>query len=80
MPHVKSMTIRQDDDQATTLELVARVDEMPIAHVVKLAITSYIEARRADLEFQDRLRRLVATERELASKLLEARDGATGLP
>lgn len=53
----KAMTLRLTDEQAAELEAVARVDEAPVSAVVRDAINDRIAARRADKEFQSRLRR-----------------------
>jgi predicted transcriptional regulator len=52
----KAMTIRLDADQAEQLELVAAVDGRPASEVIRLAIAEHVMARRADQEFQARLR------------------------
>lgn len=53
----KTMTLRLNDEQAAELDAMARVDEMPVAAVVRDAIAERIAARRADEDFQARLRR-----------------------
>lgn len=67
---MKVMTIRQPDDQAAELELIARIDGVPVAEAVREAIAVYAAARRADPEFQARLRQHIeamkAWERDVA--------------
>lgn len=70
---MKVMTIRQRDDQAAELELVARVDDMSIAKAIDAAIDAYIAARRTDPEFQDRLRQRVEAEQGVVRRLTEGK-------
>ena len=65
----KAMTVRLDASQHAELAAVARVDETPIAEVVRDAITRHIEARRADVAFQERLRASLERNREILEKL-----------
>lgn len=52
----KTMTLRLEDDQAATLELVARADNQTVSDEVRAAIDAHIEARRRDKAFIERLR------------------------
>lgn len=54
----KAMTLRLDVDQAAVLEMVATVDGQPMSAVLRAAILEHIQTRRADPEFQQRLRRV----------------------
>lgn len=67
----KTMTLRLDDERAATLELVARADDQTLTDAVRAAIDAHIEARRADTEFRDRLRRRHEEERELYERLAQ---------
>lgn len=69
---MKSTTIRQNDNDAADLELVARVDGMPIAKAIAAAIRSHIDTRRADPQFQIRLQQLLTSERDIARRLSES--------
>ena len=51
----KAMTLRLPADQAEALEFIAEVDGVSVSEVVRDAIESHIETRRADDGFQDRL-------------------------
>jgi len=66
-PPIRATTLRQSADQADELELVARVDGVPVSDATRKAIAAYIAARRADPEFQRRLRQL----RDLFDRLEE---------
>jgi hypothetical protein len=65
----RTMTLRLDDEQAATLELVARADDQTITEAVRAAIDEHIEARRRDQEFIERLRARHEQERELYERL-----------
>jgi predicted transcriptional regulator len=65
----KSMTLRLDDEKARELEAVARADDTSVSEAVRSAIDHHIAQRRADEEFQSRLRRLMEDEREVLERL-----------
>jgi predicted transcriptional regulator len=66
---MKNMTLRLNDDQAKELEAVAQVEGTPVSETVRTAIEDRIEARRADKEFQRRLRRLIEENQEALERL-----------
>lgn len=72
MPETKVTTIRQPADQADELEFVARVDGKPVSEAIREAIAAYIESRRADAEFQQRLRERVEQDRNILERLKDA--------
>jgi hypothetical protein len=65
----KSMTLRLTDEQAATLELVARADGHTLTEAVRIAIDAHIAERRRDTEFKERLRRRHEQERALYERL-----------
>jgi hypothetical protein len=65
----KTMTLRLEDEQAATLELVARADNQNITDAVRAAIDEHIEARRSDATFIERLHARQEQERELYERL-----------
>lgn len=65
----KTMTLRLTDEQAATLDLVARADDQTVTEVVRNAIDAHIEARRRDKDFKERLRRRHEQERVLYERL-----------
>ena len=71
MSATKVTTIRQPADQADDLEFVARVDGVPASEVVRDAIAAHLAARRADPEFQARLKERMAADRQILKRLAE---------
>lgn len=58
----RAMTIRLEPQMAENLALVARVDGMPAAEVVRTAVGAYIAGRTRDPGFRERLREHLASE------------------
>lgn len=67
----KAMSLRLPGDQAADLAAVARTDEMPISEVVREAIDNHIAARRADKDFQERLKKRLEEDRAVLERLAE---------
>jgi hypothetical protein len=67
----KAMSLRLPEDKAADLAAVARTDEMPVSEVVREAIDNHIAARRADKEFQKRLKKRLEEDRKLLERLAE---------
>lgn len=65
----RTMTLRLTDEQAATLDLVARADGQTVTEAVRTAIDAHIEERRRDEDFKDRLRRRHEEERALYERL-----------
>ncbi|HEY1853223.1 MAG TPA: ribbon-helix-helix protein, CopG family [Solirubrobacterales bacterium] len=65
----KAMSLRLPAEQAAELEAVARADEMPVSEAVREAIDAYIAARRADKDFQKRLKQRLDEDREVLERL-----------
>ena len=61
------MTLRLSQEQAEELETIASVDNLPVADVVRAAISRHIDERRSDEEFRRGLRDRI----ERAQRLLE---------
>ncbi len=68
----KTMTLRLSDEQAATLDIVARADGQSVTEAVRTAIDAHIEQRRADEGFRERLRRRHEEERALYERLSKA--------
>lgn len=64
-----TLSLRLDDEQARALNAVAMADETSVSEVIRDAIADRIEKRRADKDFQERLKSAVARNQE-ALKLL----------
>lgn len=63
--------MRLTDEQAATLDLVARADGQTVTEAVRTAIDAHIEERRRDKDFRERLRRRHEEERALYERLAE---------
>jgi predicted DNA-binding protein len=63
----KAMTLRLSPEQAEELETIAGVENLPVAEVVRAAITRHIEETRNDEGFRQGLRARI----ERAEKLLQ---------
>jgi predicted transcriptional regulator len=59
-----TMSLRLDDDQARALNALAMADETSVSEVIREAIADRIEKRRADKDFQTRLKRAVERNQE----------------
>ncbi len=68
----RTMTLRLTDEQAATLDLVARADDRTVTEVVRTAIDAHIEERRRDKDFKERLRRRHEQEQALYKRLSES--------
>jgi predicted DNA-binding protein len=66
---VKTMSLRLSEEKADELAAIARTEEQPISETVREAIDSHIESRRGDKEFQARLKRRLAEDREVLERL-----------
>jgi len=63
--------LRLPDYMAAELAAVARTDEMPVSEAVREAIEKHIAERRADQDFQRRLKRLIKVDQEVLKRLAE---------
>ncbi len=58
---------------AEALELAARVDEVSVSQAVRNAIDDYLDAKKLNADFQERLSALFASERDTYKKLSRKR-------
>lgn len=65
----KAMTLRLDDERAAVLEMLSRADEQSVSEAVRDAIDAHIEQRRADKEFQARLKQILAEDKAILERL-----------
>ena len=65
----KAMTLRLDDDLAAELEAIARVENVPIAEEVRVALAEHIAKRRRDRAFQARLKASIKRNQEILDRL-----------
>lgn len=56
---MKTMSLRLPDEQAQALDAIAMAEETSVSEVIRSAISDRIQARRADKDFQARLKRAV---------------------
>jgi predicted transcriptional regulator len=52
----RTMTVRLPEDEAAVLDKIAEVENVPVAAVVRDAISGLISQRAVDPAFQERLR------------------------
>jgi len=65
------MSLRLPELMAAELAAVARTDGMPISEAVREAIEKHIAERRADKEFQRRLKQRLQEDQEVLKRLAE---------
>lgn len=67
----KAMTIRINSLQWLALHAIAQADEIPVVEVVREAIDAHVVRRKADPEFQRKLRALIADQKHVYDLLLD---------
>jgi predicted DNA-binding protein len=67
----KATSLRLSPDLAAELAAVARADGVPISDVVRAAISKHIATRRADEDFQARLKAQMEEDRKLLERLAD---------
>ena len=67
----KATSLRLSPELAAELSAVARADGVPISDVVRAAIGKHIATRRADQDFQARLKKQMEKDREVLERLTE---------
>jgi hypothetical protein len=65
----KIMSLRLDEAQAATLEMIARADGQSLTEAVRSAIDAHVEQRRSDAEFQERLANIIREDQEILERL-----------
>lgn len=65
----KATSLRLSPELAAELSAVARADGVPVSDVVRAAIGKHIATRRADEDFQARVREQMAKDREVLERL-----------
>ncbi|MEX2375977.1 MAG: hypothetical protein WD942_10410 [Dehalococcoidia bacterium] len=53
----KNMTLRLDGELAESVETIAEVEGETVSNVIRTALSDHVNRRRADPEFQERLKR-----------------------
>ncbi|MCK4177338.1 hypothetical protein [Aciditerrimonas ferrireducens] len=67
----RTTTLRLPGPIAEALEIVARADNQSVSEAVRQAVVEHIRMRRADPEFQQSLRRLLDSQREVFERLAQ---------
>jgi Arc/MetJ-type ribon-helix-helix transcriptional regulator len=67
----KATSLRLPEHMAAEIAAVARADDMPMSEAVREAIEKHIAERRADKEFQKRLKQLLEEDQEVLKRLAE---------
>jgi predicted DNA-binding protein len=67
----KATSLRLPEHMAAEIAAVARADDMPMSEAVREAIEKHIAERRADKDFQKRVRQLLEEDREILKRLAE---------
>ena len=75
MGDTKNLLLRLDPELAEQLQAVAAVEGRPMSEVVREAIRSLVDARRADEAFQARLRASARQQRKALRSLKGVDDG-----
>ena len=63
------MTLRLSDEQAAELEAIARIENVPIAEEVRVALAEHIAKRRRDRACQARLKASIKRNQEILDRL-----------
>ncbi len=66
---VKAMSLRLHEEQASELEAIARVEGVTVTDLVREAIRIQIAAKRADQDFQARLKKRIKQDKEALKRL-----------
>lgn len=67
----KVTTLRLPDYMAAELAAVARADDIPVSEAVREAVEKHIAERRADDDFQKRLKKRLEEDQEVLKRLAE---------
>ncbi len=69
MTDCRVFTVRLDPNEARRVEFVSRVDEVSVNDVFRQALALYMEHKKADAEFMERVAATLAADAETASQL-----------
>jgi predicted transcriptional regulator len=61
----KNMTLRLDPDLAAKVEALAEIESLPVAQVIRSALSSHIERRKHEPEFQAKLSQQLARQSDI---------------
>jgi metal-responsive CopG/Arc/MetJ family transcriptional regulator len=71
MNHTKVMSLRMPAELAAQIDAVARTEGVSISETMRAAAYRYIASRRADHDFQERLKKRLEEDREVLELLAE---------
>jgi len=69
MSDIKAMSLRLPEAQAAELQAIARVDGVSISDAAREAIGQQIAAKKADKDFQARLKKRLKEDQEVLRRL-----------
>ncbi|HEX3424651.1 MAG TPA: hypothetical protein VHT30_00875 [Acidimicrobiales bacterium] len=69
MTETRTFTVRLDPKEARRVEFVARVDDVSVNDVFRQALAGYIEHKKADPGFMERVAATLAADADIASQL-----------
>jgi predicted transcriptional regulator len=61
----KNMTLRLDPELAARVEALAEVESLPVAQVIRSALSAHIERRKNEPEFQAKLQQQLARQADI---------------
>lgn len=67
----KTMSFRLPEELATEIEAIARVEKVSVSEAIRAAVYRYIACRRADKDFQQRLRERMEEDLAVIERLSE---------
>ena len=67
----KATSLRLPEPMAAELTAVARADGIPVSEAVRIAIAKHIAERKADKDFQNRLKQLLEEDQKVLKLLSE---------
>lgn len=65
----RAMSLRLSVEMADEIAAVARTDSVSISEAVRTAVANHISTRRADADFQRRLKQRLREQREVLERL-----------
>jgi hypothetical protein len=69
MQSAKVITLRIPPEEAQRAEIVARTEEISVNEVFRRALLHYFELKRADADFVERAKAMLARDAEIVGKL-----------
>ena len=75
MTECRVFTVRLDPKEARRVEFVSRVEEVSVNDVFRQALAVFIEHKKADVEFMERVAATLAADADIARQLQPASAG-----